>query len=317
MSGTGTFAPSTRRPWLALGIAVALCVAAALCTFRAADVLAQGDLRPPAQVTGLTATTASDTEIDLAWDLAPRAGGYLIQWGTLSEAFDSSRQVSTARLSQRIGNLVPDTLYYFQVISTRPSAPNGLPSGVETARTRVAPTPARVTGVSAVAVSDREIQVQWNSAQHATGYLVQWDLGPGFPNPQQAEVAGTGVVIENLRSETEYFVRVIGTRAHAPNGATSAPDPATTHEAPVKTWSDRFPGGAVGAQLALTLFAGLMAGVRVRSDKTPQREVKIVVVMCAASLILPSFGTGNLFWTGGIVLLALLSTGAVYFLARR
>ncbi len=42
------------------------------------------DLQPPAQVSGLGAAAASDTEIVVTWDLALRAGAYLVQWGKTS-----------------------------------------------------------------------------------------------------------------------------------------------------------------------------------------------------------------------------------------
>ena len=280
-----------------------------------ATVGATTALQPPAQVTGVSAQAASDTEINVTWNLAVRAGGYLVEWAATSGAYADS--ATTTALTHKVSGLIPETRYYFRVTATRDGADDGMSSDEANARTNPAPPPSPPTGVSAVAISDREIRVEWQPAPNATGYVVQWDVGNGFPNPEQAEVVATDAIIEDLRSETEYFVRVMGTREGAPDSAPSAADSATTEQAPVKTWSDRFPGGPVGAQLTLSLFAGLMAGVRVRSDKTPQREVKIVVVMCAASLILPAFGTGNIFWTGGIVLLVIVATGAVYFLARR
>ena len=280
-----------------------------------AVVSATTTLQPPAQVTGVSATPTSDTEINVTWSLAVRAGGYRLEWGTASGNYSGS--ATTTALSHPVPDLTADTGYYFRVTATRAGTSDGPPSAEAVSRTNPPPPPSPPAGVTAEAISDREIRVQWQEALNATGYIVQWDLGSGFPNPLEATVVGTGAIIEDLRSETEYFVRVIGTRAGATDSAPSAADAAITHQAPVKTWSDRFPCGPVGAQLALSLFAGLMAGVRVRSDKTPQREVKIVVVMCAASLILPAFGTGNVFWTGGIVLLVMVATGAVYFLARR
>ena len=40
--------------------------------------------------------------------------------------------------------------------------------------------------------------------------------------------------------------------------------------------------------------------------------------MCLASLIMPDFGLGgNLFWTGGIVILVALAAFAVTFASRR
>ena len=112
-------------------------------------------------------------------------------------------------------------------------------------------------------------------------------------------------------------MRVIGTRAYAANGPASAADSATTEQARFKVWSDRFPGGALAAQLALAAFGGVLSGVKFRRMKSPLREASILIVICLASLILPIMGVGNIFWTGGIALLIALSSIAVIFLASR
>ena len=267
------------------------------------------------QVTGLVATPASDTEITLRWDLAPRAGGYLVEWGVATGVYTGS--ATTTALSHAVSGLAPETRYYFRVTATGTIAADGLPSGEESATTNPAPQPEQVMGVSATAISDRELQVEWQAARHATGYVVQWDTDVAFPAPEQATVGGTAAIVEDLKSETEYFVRVYGTRNGAADGAASAADSATTDQAPLKTWGERFPGGPVAAQLGLAAFGGVMAGFRFRGHKSPQREAEIVGVMCLASLILPVIGIGNIFWTGGIVLLIGVASVAVIFLSSR
>ncbi len=159
--------------------------------------------------------------------------------------------------------------------------------------------------------------MQWQAEPNSTGYVVQWDADAAFPNPQQAVVSTNAAIIERLRSETEYFVRVYGTRTGAPDGAPSSPDSATTDRARLKVWGERFPGGPVAAQLGLAAFGGVMAGIRFRAHKSPQREAEIVAVMCLASLILPVIGIGNIFWTGGIVLLIGLASVSAIFLTSR
>ena len=275
-------------------------------------------LQPPAQVANVSASAASDTEIAVSWNNAVRAGGYIVQWRTTSQSFNATRQAVTTSLNHTISGLVPDTAYHVRVISARAGADNGPASAEDSAHTETARPPAQVTGVSATALSDSEIQVEWNVAQHATGYLAQWRQdGEAFDSSREAVVSGAGVIIEYLRAETEYFVRVIGTRAYAANGPASAADSATTGQARFKVWSDRFPGGALAAQLALAAFGGALSGVKFRRMKSPMREAAILIVICLASLILPIMGVGNIFWTGGIALLIALSSIAVIFLASR
>ena len=275
-------------------------------------------LQPPAQVANVSASAASDTEIAVSWNNAVRAGGYIVQWRTTGRSFNATRQAVTTSLNHTISGLVPDTAYHVRVISARAGADNGPASAEDSAHTEMARPPAQVTGVSATAISDSEIQVEWNVAQHATGYLAQWRQdGEAFDSSREAVVSGAGVIIEYLRAETEYFVRVIGTRAYAANGPASAADSATTGQARFKVWSDRFPGGALAAQLALAAFGGALSGVKFRRMKSPMREAAILIVICLASLILPIMGVGNIFWTGGIALLVALSSIAVIFLASR
>ena len=77
---------------------------------------------------------------------------------------------------------------------------------------------------------------------------------------------------------------------------------------------ERAPGGAVGGQLILTVFGGVLAGVKARRMRSPVREVVILLFMAASSLILPLLDVGSIFWTGGILALAGLAAAALFFL---
>ena len=272
-------------------------------------------LQPPGPVTGVLPTADSDVAITVTWTAALRAGGYRMEWGTTSGTYTGSATTTSA--SYTVDGLTHSTIYYFRVTATRAGAADGAPSAEVSEDTEAAPTPGQVTGVDATGASDSEIEVEWDAAQHATGYIVEWDTTATFDAPDQASVIGTRAIIERLRASTEYFVRVAATRAGAANGAKSAADTATTETARLMVWADRVPGGAVGAQLGLAVFGGVFAGFRFRTMKTPRREALILLCMCGASLLLPLFGVGNLFWTGGIVLLAAASSAAVFFLASR
>ena len=285
-------------------------------TWSVADS-ATTDLQPPERVIGVIADATSDVEIMVSWMMAIRAGGYVVQWREDGQAFDASRQAGVPALTYDVTGLTADTRYYVQVIATRAGATDAAPSDEADATTENAPTLGQVTGVAATALSDRELQVTWVAAANATGYLVQWDPVDTFPDPDQSEVAGTGVVIERLRAETEYHVRVQGARAGATAGAYSTSASATTGDAPTRVWAERFPGGAIAAQLVLSAFGGVMAGVRFKSMKSPRREAVITGAMSLGALILPAFGLANEFWVIGVALLVLLASIAAIFLARR
>ena len=275
------------------------------------------ELQAPARVTGVIAGATSDVEIMVSWMMAIRAGGYVVQWREDGQAFDASRQAAVTALTYDVTGLTADTRYYFQVIATRAGATDGAPSDEAGATTENAPTPGQVTGVAVAALSDRELQVTWTAATNATGYVVQWDTDDTFADPDEARASGTGVVIERLRAETEYHVRVKGTRAGATDGAYSTSASATTGDARPRVWAERFPGGAIAAQLVLSVFGGVMAGVRFKSMKSPRREAVITGAMAFGALILPAFGLANEFWVIGVALLVLLASIAAIFLARR
>ena len=276
-------------------------------------------LQPPAQVAGLTGQAVSDKEIVLSWSSAARASGYIVQWRKTSESFNDQRQATTAQLSYHLTRLDPRTTYFFAVTSTRAGASNGPPSSSRFATTNPPQRPAQVTGLSATAISDREIQATWGAATNAEAYIVQWRAdGDSFASDRQAEITGTQVVLEQLKAETQYFVRVAGTRRSAANGPWSAEDSAMTPIAGFTRAILRFPGGnPVAAQLSLVAFAGVFSGIKFRSHKSPKRESLILGFMCAASLILPILGIGSIFWTGGIVILVGLAAACVFFLKGR
>ena len=221
-----------------------------------APASATTELQPPSQVTGLSAVAASDVSIDVSWASAIRADGYRAEWGTTSGAYTGS--ATTSSISHTITGLTHSTTYYIRVTATRTGAADGVPSAETNEATENAPTPGQVTGVAVAALSDRELQATWAAATNATGYVVQWDTVDTFPDPDEARTSGTGVIIERLMAETEYHVRVKGTRNSATDGAYSTSASATTGDAQIKVWAKRFPGGAIAGQLVLSVFAGVM-----------------------------------------------------------
>ena len=276
-------------------------------------------LSPPAQVSGVQASARSDTAISVSWPAAANADGYLVQWAATGQSFDTARQASVTGTSRTISGLEPNTAYRVQVTATRTGAVNGPPSQSANARTNAPPVPAQVSGVQASALSDNEISVSWSAAANATAYVVEWRPdGESHAADRRAVVSGTEVIVERLESETEYFIRVFGTRKGAANGPASAEDSAITLEPAFKRAIKRFPGGnEVAMQLSLVGFAGVVSGFRFRRKKSPQRETMVLGFMCAGSMILPIIGIGSLFWTGGVVLLIAAAAIAAHFMMAR
>ena len=275
---------------------------------------------PPAQVSTVAAVALSDTEVYVVWEPVANATAYVVEWREGGAYHAANRRAVVSGTSHTITGLEYSTAYFIRVAATRTGAVNGPPSFPEaTATTNVPPTPAQVTGVQASALSDTEISVSWSAAENATAYVVEWrEDGESHADDRRAVVAGTEAIIENLEPETEYFIRVFGTREGAANGPASAEDSARTLESAFKSAIKRFPGGnEIAMQLSLVGFAGVLSGFRFRGRKSPQREAMVLGFMCAASMILPIIGIGSLFWTGGIVLIVAAAAGAAHFLMSR
>ena len=203
------------------------------------------ELQPPAQVTGLTATAASSTSIDVAWDAASLADGYTVEWGTTSGSYTDDD--TTASTSHAITGLSASTTHYLRVTATRTGADDGTPSAERSAATEpgTLPPPAQVTGVSASADDHDSITVSWNAVTSTCGsnspyYEVRWDDDSGFASPQDEEFIPDTTdryQITGLQEGTPYFVQVRGVCTdlfgfYTAEGAWSAADSATTELQP-------------------------------------------------------------------------------------
>ena len=80
---------------------------------------------------------------------------------------------------------------------------------------------------------------------------------------------------------------------------------------------ERTPGGVIAAQLLLALIVGIIGIVGFWKAQPTVRTMAGLIGASLGAVILPIIGTGNVFWTFGIVVLVLLSCGAVYFLRSR
>lgn len=68
--------------------------------------------------TGLTVTSVSSSHVGLKWNRVTNAKGYTVSWGTTSAANDHSSTLGSTSLTTTVGNLKPDTHYYFRVQAT-------------------------------------------------------------------------------------------------------------------------------------------------------------------------------------------------------
>ena len=184
--------------------------------------------QPPEQVTGVTAAETNIVgELMVSWPPADNAGGYLVQWKSGGQPYNTTDRQHTissgATVTDTITGLAGGTEYTVQVTATRTNADNGQPSSGATGTPR-AEAPGQVTGVTA-AKTDAvgELMVNWTAATNADGYKVQWKSGMEDYDPatrQRTVSDGSAITdtIPGLTGATAYTVRVIATRAHASDG---------------------------------------------------------------------------------------------------
>ena len=176
----------------------------------------------------MTVTPAVESLV-VSWNPAANANGYKVQWRSGEQGYDpATRQArigGAGTTSHTIPDLTPGIEYTVRVIATRVNESDGAPSAEATGIPLATP-PARVDGVT-VAPGVESLVVSWNPVANANGYKVQWRSGEQDYDPatRQARIGDAGTTshtIPDLVPGTEYTVRVIATRANAPDGEPSA-----------------------------------------------------------------------------------------------
>jgi 6-phosphogluconolactonase (cycloisomerase 2 family) len=126
----------------------------------------------PAAPTGVTATTASSTQIDIGWTSATGATYYNIYRSTSAGVAIIPANLIASAAAGPFGNsgLAPNTIYYYVVTSV------GV-SGESTGSTEVSATtnmtaPSAPTGVTATAASSSQINIGWTNVSGATYYNI-------------------------------------------------------------------------------------------------------------------------------------------------
>ena len=149
----------------------------------------QGGSPPPPQVTGLSTTVISDTQINLTWTAY---GGsdfnfYTVYRGTSSGfSADSSSDIAfpTTNSYNNTG-LTASTAYYYRVATTNDASIEG-PLSAEVSGTTTGPPdvtpPGQVTGLSTTVISDTQINLVWTAsgASDLNHYDVHRSTTTGF-----------------------------------------------------------------------------------------------------------------------------------------
>ena len=167
--------------------------------------------------TGLVATAASSTQINLTWNAVSGANSYrLFRSAAHGGPYDPVSWTSTNSYSN--GGLSPTATYYYVVVaysSTGGTSPNSAEASATTPATTAAP-----TNLQATPVSSTQVNLTWDTVTGANSYRVFRGTNLGGPytgvvwttNPTYADVG--------LTSGTDYYYVVVAyssTSGFSPN----------------------------------------------------------------------------------------------------
>ena len=168
---------------------------------------------PPAVPTGLSASAASSTQINLTWQASAGATGYRVERSTDGGASWATAGTSTATAFSNTG-LTAATTYSYRVVATNAGG-GSAPSTTATATTLTnAP-----TGVTATAFSSTQINVAWQATTGATSYRVERSSNGGSAWSTATMTTATAFSDIGLTPATTYTYRVFATNV----GGESAP----------------------------------------------------------------------------------------------
>ena len=169
---------------------------------------------PPADPTGLTATTVSPSRINLSWtDNAGNESGYEVERSTTGSGGPFTLLIALPANSASYSNtgLDPSTEYCYRVRAVNGIGPSGY-SAVACATTQPAPPPADPTGLTATAISPVRIDLAWtDNATDETAYEVERSTsGAGGPFTPLVSLPANSTAYSNtgLNPSTEYCYRV-------------------------------------------------------------------------------------------------------------
>ena len=220
------------------------------------------DITPPAQVTGLTVSTASSSQLDLAWNKNSESdfNHYNIYRGIIdgfSVTPGVTSPVGTSKTnSYSSTGLDPSTKYYYRVAAVDKAGNIGQLSSQVSKTTATPPSPpppsdtippAQVTGLTVTPVSTSQLNLAWNKNPDSdvTHYNVYRSTINGFSvNPGVTPAIGTSSTTSysssGLSSSTTYYYKVaavdgagnIGPVSDQGSGTTATPPPPPSDTTP-------------------------------------------------------------------------------------
>jgi len=243
---------------------------------------------PPQPPSGLTATAASSSAINLAWTASPTAGVTYNVFRSTTSTFtpSASNQVAStiAGLTYADSGLVASTTYYYYVKAVNSTGTSSATNEASATTSAAAGQPQPPTGLTANAASSSAINLAWTaSSTSGVTYTVfrstTSTFTPSENNDIVAGLTGTTYADSGLLGSTTYFYVVQAVTAGGASSASSNQASATTSGSGALSrtgWVATASNGTASAPLALdnntatryTSGAGMTNGMSFTVDMT-------------------------------------------------
>jgi fibronectin type 3 domain-containing protein len=211
---------------------------------------------PPAP-TGLAASPASISQINLSWTASPGAISYNIKRATVSGGPYTTVTVSVNTTNYLAGGLNSATTYYYVVSAVNGSGESA--NSVEASATTLAAPPAAPTGLSAI-LGHNQVTLSWNASAAATSYNVKRATTSGGPYTAVAiGVTNTTYTNTGLTNGVTYYFVVSASNAIG-TGSDSAEISATPSTVVVHVKFDETSGTSATDSSGRTFHASLING---------------------------------------------------------
>jgi endoglucanase len=182
---------------------------------------AQTQTLPATPPTGLSATAASSTQINLLWTGVANTGAtYSVYYGTSSGAENTLMASGLSSTSYQAGNLTASTTYYFVVRSVSGGGTSS-PSGQASATTLGAAAPAAPAGLSATATSTSQINLSWSAVSGGATCNVYAGTASGAETLLASGITGTTYSATGLSASTAYYFYVKAVSTSGTSGASN------------------------------------------------------------------------------------------------
>ncbi|HZV03046.1 MAG TPA: fibronectin type III domain-containing protein, partial [Planctomycetota bacterium] len=183
-------------------------------------------LSPP---TNVSATTVSQTQINVTWIASPQATSYTVSRGTQSGG-PYTQVGTTAATSFQDTGLTANTTYYYVVQAV--NAVTTSANSSEASATTLPNAPSPPTNVSATTVSQTQINVTWTASPGATSYAVSRGTQSGGPYSQVGTTSTTSFQDMGLTANTTYYYVVQATNAGGTSASSNQASATTLPNAP-------------------------------------------------------------------------------------